>query len=64
VTNQTNFEYNTRSQLTKVKDALNQEYVFTYDPLGRTLSQTRAGTTMSFEYDAVGIMTKEINDFS
>lgn len=50
----TQFEYNLRSQLTKVKDALNQEYLFTYDPLGRVLSQTRAGTTMSFEYDAVG----------
>ena len=51
---QTNFEYNLRSQLTKVNDALNQEYLFTYDALGRVLSQTRAGTTMSFEYDAVG----------
>ncbi len=55
---QTNFEYNLRSQLTKVKDALNREYIFTYDPLGRTLSQTRAGTTMTFEYDAVGNRTK------
>jgi len=26
--------------------------------LGRTLSQTRAGSTMSFEYDAVGNRTK------
>lgn len=55
---QTQFEYNLRSQMTKVKDALNQEYVFTYDPLGRVLSQTRAGTTMTFEYDAVGNRTK------
>lgn len=54
----TQFEYNNRSQMTKVKDALNQEYVFAYDPLGRQLSQTRAGTTMSFEYDAVGNRTK------
>ena len=50
----TQFEYNARSQVTKVKDALNQEYLFTFDPLGRKLTETRAGTTMSFEYDAVG----------
>ena len=37
-----------------MKDALNREYIFTYDPLGRKLSETRAGTTMSHEYDAVG----------
>ena len=54
MSNATNFEYDLRSHLTKVKDALNQEYTFTYDPLGRQLTQTRAGTTMSFEYDAVG----------
>ncbi|MGQ0541455.1 MAG: hypothetical protein ACT4O9_06350 [Blastocatellia bacterium] len=53
----TQFEYNLRSQMTKVKDALNQEYVFTYDALGRQLSQTRAGSTMTFEYDAVGNRT-------
>lgn len=58
LTNATQFEYNTRSHLTKVKDALNQEYIFTYDPLGRQLTQTRAGSTMSFEYDAVGNRTK------
>lgn len=58
LTNQTQFEYNLRSQLTKVTDPVNQEYVFTYDPVGRTLSQTRAGTTMSYEYDAVGNRTK------
>jgi RHS repeat-associated protein len=52
------FEYNNRSQMTKVKDALNQEYVFAYDALGRQLSQTRAGTTMTYEYDAVGNRTK------
>ena len=57
----TQFEYNNRSQMTKVRDALNQEYVFTYDPLGRQLSQTRAGTTMSYEYDAVGNRTKRID---
>ena len=55
---ETQFEYNNRSQTTKVTDALNQIYNFTYDPLGRQLSQTRAGTTMTYEYDAVGNRTK------
>lgn len=54
----TNFTYNARSQVTKVKDALNQEYDFTYNPLGRTLSQTRAGSTMSYEYDENGNLTE------
>ncbi len=54
----TQFEYNLRSQMTKVKDANNQDYVFTYDALGRELSQTRAGSTMIYEYDAVGNRTK------
>jgi RHS repeat-associated protein len=59
----TQFEYNARSQMTKVKDALNQEYVFTYDALGRQLTQTRAGMTMSYVYDAVGNRTKR-TDYS
>jgi RHS repeat-associated protein len=54
----TQFDYNARSQIVKVTDALNQVYDFAYDPVGRQLSQTRAGTTMSFEYDAVGNRTK------
>ena len=40
--------------MTKVTDALYQVYDFTYDPLGRQLSQTRAGMGMSYEYDVVG----------
>jgi|GEM_PF-3352703 len=43
--------------MTKVKDALNQEYVFTYDALGRLLTQTKVDTTASFEYDTVGNRT-------
>ena len=54
----TQFEYNLRSQMTKVKDALSQEYIFTYDALGRELTQTRAGSTRSFQYDAVGNRTQ------
>lgn len=50
----TTVKYNQRFQTTEVKDALNQTYTFSYDPLGRLLSQTRAGGTMSFEYDNVG----------
>jgi RHS repeat-associated protein len=54
----TEFTYNERSQLTQVKDALNQEYDFTYDALGRQLTQTRNGTTLTFEYDAAGNRSK------
>lgn len=50
----TEFEYNARSQMTRVTDAAMQQYDFTYDPLGRMLTETRAGETMSFTYDAVG----------
>ena len=57
----TQFEYNPRSQMTKVTDAANQVYQFAYDALGRQLSQTRAGSTMSYEYDAVGSRTKRID---
>ena len=45
-------------------DALNQDYVFAYDALGRQLSQTRAATTMSYEYDAVGNRTKRTDYIS
>jgi YD repeat-containing protein len=40
--------------MTAVIDALNQRYEFQYDPLGRTLSQTKAGLTMSYSHNAVG----------
>ncbi len=50
----TQTKYNQRGQTIEVKDAINQVYQFSYDPLGRVLSQTRAGGTMSFEYDEVG----------
>ena len=50
----TQTKYNQRFQTVEVKDALNQIYTFGYDPMGRVLSQTRAGGTMSFEYDEVG----------
>ncbi len=54
-------EYNQRFQTIKVTDAKNQVYNFTYDPLGRMLTQQRAGGTMSYEYDAVGNREKRID---
>ncbi len=57
----TTTKYNARRQMIQVTDAKNQVYDFTYDALGRTLSQTRAGAVMSFEYDAVGNRTKRID---
>jgi RHS repeat-associated protein len=50
----TRTKYNQRFQTIEVKDALNQIYNFTYDPFGRVLTQTRAGTTITYEYDEVG----------
>lgn len=54
----TTIKYNQRFQTFEVKDAINQIYTFSYDPLDRMLSQTRAGGTMSFEYDEVGSRKK------
>ena len=54
----TTLKYNQRFQTIQVKDALNQVYQFGYDPLGRMLSQTRAGGTMSYEFDEVGNIKK------
>jgi RHS repeat-associated protein len=47
----TETKYNARMQAIEVKDALNQIYTFTYNPFGQILTQTRAGGTMSYEYD-------------
>jgi YD repeat-containing protein len=54
----TTLKYNQRFQTIEVKDALNQVYQFSYDPLGRALSQTRAGGTMSYQFDEVGNIKK------
>jgi RHS repeat-associated protein len=59
----TTTKYNQRLQTFEVKDAINQVYTFSYDPLGRLLSQTRAGGTMTFAYDAVGNRKKR-TDYS
>ena len=38
--------------------------IFSYDALGRQLSQTRAGSTMTYEYDTVGNRTKRTDYLS
>ncbi len=53
----TQYEYNPRSNVTAVVDALGQRYEFGYDALSRVTAATRAGTVMSFVYDAVGNRT-------
>lgn len=57
----TQTKYNARMQAIEVKDALNQIYTFTYNPFGQVLTQTRAGATMSYEYDEVGNRDKRID---
>ena len=44
-----------------MKDAEDQVYAFTFDPLGRMLSQTRAGGTMTFAYNEVGQVKQRID---
>jgi len=48
------YEYNARSNVTAVVDALGQRYTFDYDALGRVTASTRAGMMMTLAYDAVG----------
>jgi RHS repeat-associated protein len=50
----TAYEYNARSQMTAVVDAISQRYEFVYDPLGRVTQNKKGATTMSFVYDAAG----------
>ena len=57
----TQIKYNQRFQVFEVKDAINQVYTFSYDPLGRMLSQTRAGGTTTFEYNEVGAVKKRLD---
>ena len=57
----TTLKYNQRFQNVEVKDALNKIYTFTYDPYGRQLTQTRAGGTMTYVYDAVGNLEKRFD---
>ena len=50
----TAYEYNARSQLTALVDAISQRYEFVYDPLGRVTQNTKGTATISFVYDGVG----------
>ncbi len=50
----TAYEYNGRSQLTAVVDAINQRYEFLYDPLGRVTQEKKGSTTKVLVYDAAG----------
>jgi len=44
--------------LTRQTDAINQQYQFTYDALGRQIQMTRGGVSMSYVYDEVGNRTQ------
>ena len=48
------YEYNARSQMTAMIDAMNQRYEFLYDPLGRRTQEKKGTATMSYVYDAAG----------
>ena len=59
----TQYEYNPRSNVTAVVDALSQRYTFDYDALSRIATAMHAGLQMSFVYDAVGNRTQR-TDFN
>jgi RHS repeat-associated protein len=46
----TEFGYNARSQRTSVLDAKGQQYNFGFDAMGRLLTTTRGGSSMSYAY--------------
>ncbi|HJX92523.1 MAG TPA: RHS repeat-associated core domain-containing protein [Pyrinomonadaceae bacterium] len=50
----TAYEYNARSQMIALVDAINQRYEFAYDPLGRVTQNIKGADTMSFVYDPAG----------
>jgi RHS repeat-associated protein len=50
----TAYEYNARSQMTAVVDAINQRYEFVYDPQGHVTQNKKGTATMSFVYDPAG----------
>jgi RHS repeat-associated protein len=54
----TTYEYNARSQITAVIDAINQRYEFVYDVLGSRTQEKKGTATMSFGYDAAGNMSQ------
>jgi len=59
----TNYEYDSRDNLTKITDAVNNISTFTYDSLGRKISQVDPDIgTWQYEYDGVGNLTKQIDN--
>lgn len=58
----TKIKYNQRFLTTEVQDARpspnTQAYTFGYDEIGRLISETRAGTSMTYEYDQVNNLKK------
>jgi RHS repeat-associated protein len=59
----TAYEYNARSQMTAVVDAINQRYEFVYDAVGQRTQEKKGTATMSFVYDAAGNRTQR-TDFN
>ena len=59
----TNYEYDSRDNLTKIIDASNNISTFTYDSLGRKKSQTDSDMgTWQYEYDGIGNLIKQIDN--
>jgi len=59
----TNYEYDSRDNLTKITDAAGNNSVFLYDSLGRKKSQTDPDMgTWQYEYDGVGNLTKQADN--
>lgn len=59
----TNYEYDSRDNLTKIIDAAGNISTFTYDSLGRKKSQVDSDMgTWQYEYDGVGNLTKQTDN--
>ena len=50
----TAYEFNARSQMTAVVDAISQRYEFVYDPVGHLTQEKKGMATKSYTYDAAG----------
>lgn len=54
---QETYVYDSLGRLVSANDSENKALEFQYDSLGRLLSETRAGATVSYQYDALGNIT-------
>jgi len=59
----TSYEYNARSQMTAVVDAISQRYEFVFDALGHVTQEKKGTATRSFVFDVVGNRTQR-TDYS